>query len=87
MKNVFRAHQIKRAATPGSCAAKLFSRLEKVGKAENTEEVKKILEEAGIVIDDAELDQVVGGSGRSLVEQYINEHGGGSVIRLTGSRG
>ena len=34
---------------------------EKVEKAESKEEVKKILEEAGITLDDAELDQVAGG--------------------------
>ena len=35
---------------------------EKVEKAETREEAKKILKEAGVVLDDAELDQVAGGS-------------------------
>ena len=34
---------------------------EKIEKAETKEEAKKILEEAGVVLDDAELDQVAGG--------------------------
>ena len=34
---------------------------EKVQNAKNAEEAKKILEEAGITLDDAELDQVAGG--------------------------
>ena len=34
---------------------------EKVEKAQNAEEAKKILEEAGMILDDAELDQVSGG--------------------------
>ena len=34
---------------------------EKIEKAETKEEVKKIMEEAGIILDDAELDQVSGG--------------------------
>ena len=34
---------------------------EKVEKAESKEEAKKILEEAGIILDDAKLDQVAGG--------------------------
>jgi len=36
---------------------------EKVEKAETKEEAKKILEDAGITLDDAELDQVAGGRG------------------------
>ena len=36
---------------------------EKLEKAENKEEVKKIIEEAGLTLDDAELDQVAGGAG------------------------
>ena len=34
---------------------------EKVEKTETKEEAKKILEEAGITLDDSELDQVAGG--------------------------
>ena len=33
-----------------------------VEKAQSKEEAKKILEEAGVVLNDAELDQVAGGS-------------------------
>jgi hypothetical protein len=35
---------------------------EKVDKAENKEEAKKILTEAGVALDDTELDQIAGGS-------------------------
>ena len=34
---------------------------EKLENAESEEEAKKILEESGITLDDAELDQVAGG--------------------------
>ena len=34
---------------------------EKVEQAENKEEAKKIIEEAGMILDDTELDQVAGG--------------------------
>lgn len=34
---------------------------EKVEKAESKEEAKKAIEEAGLILDDAELDQVAGG--------------------------
>lgn len=34
---------------------------EKVEKAENKDEAKKILEEAGVELSDTELDQVAGG--------------------------
>ena len=34
---------------------------EKLEKAETKEEAKKIIEEAGLILDDAELDQVAGG--------------------------
>ena len=34
---------------------------EKLEKAENKDETKKILEEAGVKLNDAELDQVAGG--------------------------
>ena len=33
---------------------------EKLEKAETKEEAKKIIEEAGLILDDAELDQVAG---------------------------
>lgn len=36
---------------------------EKVENATSAEEAKKILEEEGITLDDAELDQVAGGAG------------------------
>ena len=35
---------------------------EKLKKAESEEEAKKILEEAGVILDDTELDQAAGGS-------------------------
>ena len=34
---------------------------EKVERAENKEQVKEIIEDAGMILDDAELDQVAGG--------------------------
>ena len=34
---------------------------EKLENAESKEEVKKVIEEAGMILDDAELDQVAGG--------------------------
>ena len=34
---------------------------DKVDKAETKDEAKKIIEDAGMVLDDAELDQVAGG--------------------------
>lgn len=34
---------------------------EKVEQAKSAEEAKKILEEAGVILDDAELDHVAGG--------------------------
>ena len=34
---------------------------ERIERAQSKEEAKKILEDAGIVLDDAELDQVAGG--------------------------
>ena len=34
---------------------------EKVEKAETAEEAKKTIEEAGMILDDTELDQVAGG--------------------------
>ena len=36
---------------------------EKLENAKTEEEAKKIIEEAGVVLDDAELDQVAGGAG------------------------
>ena len=39
---------------------------EKLEKAENKEDAKKILEEAGVVLNDAELDQVAGGIRRPI---------------------
>ena len=41
---------------------------EKVEKAETKEEAKKILEEAGLKLTDAELDQVAGGITRLTKE-------------------
>ena len=35
---------------------------EKVEQAESKEEAKKTIEDAGMILDDAELDQVAGGS-------------------------
>ena len=37
---------------------------EKVEKTETKEEAKKTIEEAGMILDDAELDQVAGGGQR-----------------------
>ena len=52
---------------------------EKVEKAENKEEAKKILgetkqnvEEAGVILDDAELDQVSGGAGFYPDEEVVH---------------
>ena len=43
-------------------AMKLTGELkEKVEKAESKEEAKKTIEEAGVILDDQELDQVTGG--------------------------
>ena len=42
---------------------------EKVEKAESAEETKKILEEAGVVLNDAELDQVSGGQGEKCADK------------------
>ena len=39
----------------------LKEKVEKVEKAETKEEAKKTIEEAGMILDDAELDQVAGG--------------------------
>ena len=36
---------------------------DKVENAENREEAKQAIEEAGMILDDAELDQVAGGAG------------------------
>ena len=36
---------------------------EKVEKTETKEEAKKTIEEAGMILDDAELDQIAGGGG------------------------
>jgi hypothetical protein len=35
---------------------------DKVEKAETKEEAKKVIEDAGMILDDAELDKVAGGS-------------------------
>ena len=40
---------------------------EKVEKAENKEEAKKTIEDAGMILDDAELDQVSGGASHGLI--------------------
>ena len=39
---------------------------ENIEKAENREEVRKILEEAGVILNDEELDQVVAGTGKQM---------------------
>ena len=39
---------------------------EKLEKAKTKEEAKKLLEEAGMIIDDKELDQVAGGGKENL---------------------
>ena len=39
---------------------------EKVEKTENKEEAKKVIEDAGMILDDAELDQVAGGLPRKI---------------------
>ena len=38
----------------------------KLDKAQTKEEAKKIIEEAGMTLDDAELDQVAGGFGSGI---------------------
>ena len=40
---------------------------EKVEKTETKEEAKKTIEEAGMILDDAELDQVSGGASHGLI--------------------
>ena len=40
---------------------------EKVEKMETKEEAKKAIEEAGMILDDAELDQVSGGASHGLI--------------------
>ena len=45
---------------------------EKVEKAESREEVKKTIEEAGVILDDAELDQVSGGAGFYPDEEVVH---------------
>ena len=40
---------------------------EKIEKTETKEEAKKILEDTGVVLDDAELDQVSGGASHGLI--------------------
>jgi hypothetical protein len=40
---------------------------EKVEKAETKEEAKQTIENAGMILDDAELDQVAGGLPRKIV--------------------
>lgn len=39
---------------------------DKLDKAKTKEEAKKIIEEAGMTLDDAELDQVAGGFGTGI---------------------
>ena len=44
---------------------------DKVEKAENQEEAKKIIEKAGMELTDEEMDQVAGGFSRRLDNQFI----------------
>ena len=44
---------------------------DKVEKAENQEEAKKVIEEAGMELTDEEMDQVAGGWEDVLVEETV----------------
>ena len=44
---------------------------EKLEKAKTKEEAKKLLEEAGMIIDDKELDQVAGGGKENLPPPFL----------------
>ena len=46
---------------------------DKVEKTETKEEAKKTIEEAGMILDDAELDQVAGGITRLTKERWTEE--------------
>ena len=46
----------------------LKEKVEKVEKAETKEEAKKTIKEAGMILDDAELDQVSGGASHGLIK-------------------
>lgn len=46
---------------------------EKVEKAETKEEAKKTIEEAGMILDDAELDQVSGGTDWDRIDPNMRE--------------
>ena len=48
---------------------------DKVEKAENQEEAKEIIKEAGIELTDEEMDQVAGGGLRPLMVQGHSIHG------------
>ena len=55
---------------------------EKVEKAENKEEAKKILEEAGLELSDTELDQIAGGE--PLFRLPLCQGCKGNIMQLTG---
>lgn len=40
---------------------------ENVEKAENKEQAKKLIEEAGLILDDTELDQIAGGAQKGRI--------------------
>ena len=44
---------------------------EKVEKAENKEEAKQTIEEAGMILDDSELDQVAGGASHGQINPRV----------------
>ena len=46
---------------------------EKVEQAETKEEAKKTIEEAGMILDDAELDQVSGGTDWDRIDPNMGE--------------
>ena len=46
---------------------------EKVEKAENKEEAKKAIEDAGMILDEAELDQVAGGVTKQFMDDFLTK--------------
>ena len=47
---------------------------DKVDKTKTKEEAKQTIENAGMILDDAELDQVAGGGGPGFVPQPWDHH-------------
>ena len=53
---------------------------DKVEKAENQEEAKKVIEEAGMELTDEELDQVAGGLPRKITRVQENKRCQGNLV-------